>query len=76
MKQEHLCDSEVGYLEVPASYRKTSKGNDSQGRQYVSRSCVKQIPVGSWIPSSQVDINKWRVLIKQQPPHFQSTEFA
>lgn len=30
----------------------------------------------AWIPTSEVDVNKWRVLIKQQPPQFQSTEFA
>lgn len=59
-----------------ASYRKTSKGNGSQGRLCVCRSCVKLITVGTWIPSRQVKVNKWRMLINQQPPHSQSTEFA
>lgn len=66
----------VRHLEVPASYRKTPTGNDSQGRQSVSISCVRLIPVGTWIPRRQVDVNEWRILMKQQPARFQSTGFA
>lgn len=80
IKQEQLYNNLiVGYLEVPASYRKTSKGNDKKSKQHVSISCMKQIPVWVqpvWMTTGETDINTWRILVKRQPAHLQSTEFA